>query len=272
LLLLLLLLFWYSECQKIDWSRHSNSECRKPLDCIGLPFVLTIRKSHLISKDGEEILKKALYKMSTQSVDVSWLSNLSNSENSELKTFEIELLEDDSNGTDTVKPKTIKLQNLEILAEKLNNASISSQSSVRAQIKWLNSSDIKLQFSRSLFEASEIDLNSDNTNISSNSFNLKDCISLFTQPEKLSSDNPWYCSRCKKHQEATKQIDIWRLPKYLIITLKRFQATKASDHLSMNGADDPYAKLMMMNSRFNYLMQNRVIYNKINTFVSYPLR
>ena len=31
-----------------------------------------------------------------------------------------------------------------------------------------------------------------------------------------------YCSRCKQHREATKQMSVWRLPRYLIIHLKRF--------------------------------------------------
>jgi ubiquitin C-terminal hydrolase len=219
-----------------------------------------------MSKDGEQFLKKSLFKMSTYSVDVNIPSN---SENKELETFEIELLDENLTESETVKPKTIKLDKLEYLTEKFKDASINQTSTIRAHIKWLNSSEIKVKFSKSLIEAPDIDLSCESNSTNSNNFNLKDCINLFTQPEKLSSDNPWYCSKCKKHQEATKQIDIWRLPKYLMITLKRFQATKASDHLA---SDDPYAKLMMMNARFNYLIQNRVIYNKINTFVSYPLR
>lgn len=31
-----------------------------------------------------------------------------------------------------------------------------------------------------------------------------------------------YCSVCKEHREATKQISIWKLPPVLILHLKRF--------------------------------------------------
>ena len=31
-----------------------------------------------------------------------------------------------------------------------------------------------------------------------------------------------YCSRCKDHCEATKQLSVWRLPRVLIVHLKRF--------------------------------------------------
>ena len=52
--------------------------------------------------------------------------------------------------------------------------------------------------------------------------NLSDCVNQFTTTEKLGADDPWYCPRCKKHQEATKKFDLWDLPQVLIIHLKRF--------------------------------------------------
>lgn len=64
-------------------------------------------------------------------------------------------------------------------------------------------------------------------------------------------------------------MSLWRLPKYLIVSLKRFQASKAKDsHLF---ADDP-ARFSMLNPRLSYLLQNRVVFNKLNTFVDFPLR
>ena len=42
-----------------------------------------------------------------------------------------------------------------------------------------------------------------------NSLTLSECINQFTQTEKLGSDDPWYCPRCKKHQRASKKFDIW---------------------------------------------------------------
>ena len=91
---------------------------------------------------------------------------------------------------------------------------------------------------------------------------LDDCLKLFTQPETLTPDNPWYCPKCKKHQEATKQIYLWKLPKYLIIILKRFQPQK----------DDTSAYYPeWIRSKYNYYFQNRVTYTKLNTMIKCPL-
>ncbi|XP_076448226.1 ubiquitin carboxyl-terminal hydrolase 4-like [Babylonia areolata] len=51
---------------------------------------------------------------------------------------------------------------------------------------------------------------------------LEDCLRLFTEAEQLSEQDPWYCPQCQKHQQATKKFDLWSLPQYLIIHLKRF--------------------------------------------------
>lgn len=56
---------------------------------------------------------------------------------------------------------------------------------------------------------------------------LKDCITQFTNVERLGADDPWYCPKCKKHQQATKKFDIWSLPKVLIIHLKRFSFSRS---------------------------------------------
>ncbi|XP_058245091.1 ubiquitin carboxyl-terminal hydrolase 11 isoform X1 [Hemibagrus wyckioides] len=57
---------------------------------------------------------------------------------------------------------------------------------------------------------------------------LQSCIELFTTVETLEEENPWYCPTCKKHQLATKKLDLWSLPEVLIIHLKRFSYTKYS--------------------------------------------
>ena len=51
---------------------------------------------------------------------------------------------------------------------------------------------------------------------------LTECLELFTTTEKLGEQDPWYCPRCKKHQQATKKFDLWDLPHVLVIHLKRF--------------------------------------------------
>ncbi|CAM9827330.1 unnamed protein product [Ectocarpus sp. 4 AP-2014] len=51
---------------------------------------------------------------------------------------------------------------------------------------------------------------------------LESCIRMFCEEELLDGDNAWYCSKCKKHQRATKKLDLWKVPPVLIVHLKRF--------------------------------------------------
>ena len=51
---------------------------------------------------------------------------------------------------------------------------------------------------------------------------LKKCLEAFTRQEELGEEEKYYCSSCKKHQLASKKLQIWRLPPILIVHLKRF--------------------------------------------------
>jgi ubiquitin carboxyl-terminal hydrolase 4/11/15 len=72
------------------------------------------------------------------------------------------------------------------------------------------------------------------------SISLDECFALHCQEEELSEDNAWYCNVCRKHQTASKRLEIFRLPDVCVVHLKRF-----------------------------YFTAN--IREKIETFVSYPL-
>ncbi|KAF8159509.1 hypothetical protein B0H34DRAFT_654719 [Crassisporium funariophilum] len=51
---------------------------------------------------------------------------------------------------------------------------------------------------------------------------LQDCLDEFTKEEQLGEDDLWYCPQCKKHQQATKKFDLWKVPDILVVHLKRF--------------------------------------------------
>jgi len=55
---------------------------------------------------------------------------------------------------------------------------------------------------------------------------LQDCLDEFTKEEKLGEDDLWYCPRCKKHQQATKRFDLWKVPDVLVVHLKRFSNSR----------------------------------------------
>lgn len=54
------------------------------------------------------------------------------------------------------------------------------------------------------------------------SCSIIDCFNEFTKVESLEVDEQWSCPTCKKKQPSTKKLTITRLPKNLIIHLKRF--------------------------------------------------
>lgn len=51
---------------------------------------------------------------------------------------------------------------------------------------------------------------------------LDECLKLFTDAEMMDDKESWYCPNCKEFRAAIKKLDIWKLPKVLVIQLKRF--------------------------------------------------
>ncbi len=74
---------------------------------------------------------------------------------------------------------------------------------------------------------------------------LVDCFESFVREDQLDHDNMWYCKHCAKDVQAKKQMDIFRLPRILVVHLKRFKSKIISNYLSQG---------------------------KIQNFVDYPVR
>ncbi|KAL2554151.1 ubiquitin-specific protease 8 [Forsythia ovata] len=72
------------------------------------------------------------------------------------------------------------------------------------------------------------------------SVSLYKCVDAFLKEEPLGPEDMWYCPRCKEHRQASKKLDLWRLPDILVIHLKRFS-------------------------------YNRYFKNKLETFVDFPI-
>uniref|UniRef100_A0A452Y8C0 USP domain-containing protein n=1 Tax=Aegilops tauschii subsp. strangulata TaxID=200361 RepID=A0A452Y8C0_AEGTS len=70
--------------------------------------------------------------------------------------------------------------------------------------------------------------------------NLFSCLDAFLKDEPLGPDDMWYCPCCKEHRQASKKLDLWRLPEILVVHLKRFS----------------YSRYMK---------------NKLDTFVNFPI-
>lgn len=70
--------------------------------------------------------------------------------------------------------------------------------------------------------SSSIDSSIQGHNQQKQSTTLTDCFKHFTKKEILSNDDLWNCPKCKEMKRCSKKIDIWLLPKVLIVQLKRF--------------------------------------------------
>mmetsp|Transcript_4810 Transcript_4810/g.7278 ORF Transcript_4810/g.7278 Transcript_4810/m.7278 type:complete len:551 (-) Transcript_4810:40-1692(-) len=54
---------------------------------------------------------------------------------------------------------------------------------------------------------------------------LDHCLKRFCEVEELDGEDGWYCPECKIKTNATKKLDLWKLPPVLIIHLKRFESS-----------------------------------------------
>ncbi|XP_021296304.1 ubiquitin carboxyl-terminal hydrolase 5 isoform X2 [Herrania umbratica] len=59
---------------------------------------------------------------------------------------------------------------------------------------------------------------------------LYTCLEAFLREEPLVPEDMWYCPQCKEQRQASKKLDLWRLPEVLVIHLKRFSYSRSMKH------------------------------------------
>ena len=117
---------------------------------------------------------------------------------------------------DTFSEKLSLLDNYEIYVDFNTNS------------KYINNKEMKLNSClvyKTDFKNVKIKKKKNNKNISApnnSTITLGDCLKNFSKEEKLEAGNEWYCPKCKKHTLATKKMELYYLPKILIICFKRF--------------------------------------------------
>lgn len=55
---------------------------------------------------------------------------------------------------------------------------------------------------------------------------LADCLDEFGKEEQLGENDLWYCPRCKEHRQASKTLQLWRVPDIFAVHLKRFSSNR----------------------------------------------
>ncbi|XP_051131096.1 ubiquitin carboxyl-terminal hydrolase 5 [Andrographis paniculata] len=59
---------------------------------------------------------------------------------------------------------------------------------------------------------------------------LYTCLESFLREEPLVPEDMWNCPQCNEKRQASKKLDLWRLPEVLIIHLKRFSYSRSMKH------------------------------------------
>lgn len=124
-----------------------------------------------------------------------------------------------------------KLKNLEILNNDKNlfSYNFKDETNLENYLNLFKSNDLKLVI--------EMDFNSFDQNLkkaltacrsiavqeNSKTLSLNDCLNHFKLTERLDKDNEWYCAVCRKHQKAFKKLELYYIPKNLILHIKRFE-------------------------------------------------
>lgn len=97
--------------------------------------------------------------------------------------------------------------------------------------------------------------------VSSNNLSIYDCLDLYTKEETLDNNNKYKCEGCNTECNASKKLSIWKTPKYLLISFKRFQGdgTKLLDPIHFPAFDLNLQKYSEnnLNSKYNlYAISN----------------
>ncbi|CAI2345632.1 unnamed protein product [Caenorhabditis sp. 36 PRJEB53466] len=255
------------ECQLANWSTGGHRDaCAKRMisAMVGFPFIVSLPRSQLTYQH----LYRVLEAKSRHSVTVFQAAPCDGEggENDSLQMSSSDSLKKRNGGVGAppsflqppeIRPplpvSLIPLKMFEIrkLRDRLDSFGATSigddeacqslETKTFISINWMNLRHGKPYIT--VGNRSEIDVNAEKsrqmTISSSNSFerngtncdtnpHLTQMLGLFSETERLKPEESWYCSTCKEHVEATKRLQLYRLPPVLIIQLKRFVYTDDS--------------------------------------------
>jgi ubiquitin C-terminal hydrolase len=104
--------------------------------------------------------------------------------------------------------------------------------------------------------------------IPNNATNIYDCLDEFTKEEKVDYHNMIKCDFCGRFNKSTKQTKLYKLPKILIIQLKRF---RVNNYGIINQKIDTMIEYPINNLQINNLQINNLQINNYNYNYNYKL-
>lgn len=58
---------------------------------------------------------------------------------------------------------------------------------------------------------------------------LAECFEAFSEEETLTGNDQWYCKDCKEHRDIHKKLELYKVPKIMIIHLRRFRSKRSAN-------------------------------------------
>nr|GEW36985.1 ubiquitin carboxyl-terminal hydrolase 5 isoform X1 [Tanacetum cinerariifolium] len=89
---------------------------------------------------------------------------------------------------------------------------------------------------------------------------LYSCLEAFLREEPLVPEDMWYCPQCQERRQASKKLDLWRLPEVLVIHLKRFSYSRNVKHKLETFVNFPLHDLDMTSYLANKSNSSRQVY------------
>jgi ubiquitin C-terminal hydrolase len=98
-------------------------------------------------------------------------------------------------------------------------------------------------------------------NITDRNISLYDCLDNYFIETQLDDDNYYMCNFCGIKNKAYNKSIIWKLPKILIIQLKRFNYNISTNSFTKNTASVNYPINLIMKKYISFKSINRKLYN-----------
>ncbi|KAJ0820588.1 putative ubiquitinyl hydrolase 1 [Helianthus annuus] len=90
---------------------------------------------------------------------------------------------------------------------------------------------------------------------------LYTCLEAFLREEPLVPEDMWFCPQCKERRQASKKLDLWRLPEVLVIHLKRFSYSRSMKHKLETFVNFPIHDFDLTNYIANKNNSSRQVYD-----------
>lgn len=245
---------WYcsKDCQTENWKYH-KSDCKVETEFIGTPFMISVPKMMKRNELHTLIQQYAKYSIVYEWDDESIEKMKNYTSDYETPPSSPENPIENGSGPITITQAPFKvIPSTQIgIPDKKNETFAADDSTYDLSdvkfltVEWLNDEhnlDGKPFLSR-VESISSDEIKCDSVESYEDTVTLERCIELFSESEILQENDLWYCTTCKEHVAAAKQISLWRLPKVLVFHLKRFQY-KAHQYFSHSVRREKINKLV----------------------------